>query len=331
MSRRKVIWISVIVAGVLLAVGGWAALRWREMNAAPATASKAETGPAVSELILPAKLQAKSLIGVPAPIRGTIEVFHVDVGDEVYEGQLLAELKSETLEGMEEAARLDLEKTQARANSLESLISAARLEESRASADSMRVRADLDRLTRLYERQKLLLREGAIPRLTFEKTERDFQAAEIEFATLQDVSQKATERIETLNRDLDAARKILAGKEEEAEQARARIQAGQVLAPVGGTVSGRRGQVGETIGTETTDFIQIATDLSTLQAVADMDKQQAALIRAGQEVLVVVAESGHALSGVVTSAVEGKVTVEFVNPHPDVKPGVTAQIRIKIT
>ena len=37
----------------------------------------------------------------------------------------------------------------------------------------MRVRAELDRASRNYQRQKMLLAEGATPRLTFEKAERE--------------------------------------------------------------------------------------------------------------------------------------------------------------
>jgi hypothetical protein len=41
--------------------------------------------------------------------------------------------------------------------------------------------------------------------------------------------------------------------------------------------------------------------------------------------------AGEVLQGTVLKAENGKVTVEFANPNALVKPGLTAQIRIKLT
>src|SRR4051812_26398752 len=61
------------------------------------------------EIILPATLAAVTTIPVAVPIQGKIEQFHVEVGADVYEGQLLVQIHSQALEAVQEAAELDLE------------------------------------------------------------------------------------------------------------------------------------------------------------------------------------------------------------------------------
>jgi multidrug resistance efflux pump len=277
-------------------------------------------------------LQARSVIEVGVPVEGKIEAFHADAGDEVYEGQLLAQVRSQRLQTAEEAAMLDLERAQTRVNNLESTIAATRLEASRASADAMRVRADLDRASRLYQRQKMLLAEGATPRLVFEKAEREFQALQAASGNLDQVATQSEERVTSLTRELDGARKVLQDKAEELEGAKAELAAGDITSPVSGIVAGRRGQAGEDVNPTVKDLFRIATDLTVMEAVADAGSSDFARVKEGQEAFVALAESpDELLPGVVTKVADGRVTIEFRNPNPAIRPGLTAQVRIKLT
>ena len=287
---------------------------------------------AEEEISLPATLQAVTTIPVGIPIQGKIESFQVDVGAEVYEGQLLAQIRSEALQAVQQAAEVDLEQTETRVRNLESLLSAARLEASRASADASRVRNDYERAEKAYQRYKMLLEEGATPRLTFEKAQKEYMALQAESKNLDAVAVAADERISSVSRELDATRKILEGKATDAEAAKLHAGSGEVLSPVNGIVVARRGQAGDVVHPSMTDLFQIASDISVLQAVADASPAQIGKIRQGQPATVTLAEmAGELLQGTVLKAENGKVTVEFANPNALVKPGLTAQIRIKLT
>jgi hypothetical protein len=79
------------------------------------------------------------------------------------------------------------------------------------------------------------------------------------------------------------------------------------------------------------DLFQIATELSKLEVLIEPDPAQAQRIRAGQEASVIVADvPGESLPGVVKSIENGKAIVEFANPSPLVRPGLSAQVRIKV-
>ena len=185
---------------------------------------------------------------------------------------------------------------------------------------------------RAYQRYKMLLEEGATPRLTFEKAQKEYIALQAESKNLDAVAVAADERISSVSRELDAARKILEGKATDAEAAKLHAGSGEVLSPVNGIVVARRGQAGDDVHPSMTDLFQIASDISVLQAVADASPAQISKIKQGQPATVTLAEmGGELLQGTVLKAENGKVTVEFANPNALVKPGLTAQIRIKLT
>jgi multidrug efflux pump subunit AcrA (membrane-fusion protein) len=287
---------------------------------------------AVTEIVAPARLQAARVVAVGVPIQGRIQSFHVEMGDEVYEGQLLAQVRSATLEGAQEAAALELERAQTRINNIESTIAASRLEASRAIADASRVRADLEKASRFYTRQKMLLDEGATPRLTFEKAERDFRNLEVESKNLDELAKQAEERVDSLQRELDVAKKILQDRSDDAEGVKESVASGDIASPVGGIVVGRRGEPGEEVNPTVNDLFRIATDLSVLEAVAEPAPDEFARVKEGQQAFVAVAESpDELLPGVVKKTEQGRVIIEFKNPNPAIKPGLSAQVRIKLT
>lgn len=315
---------------VLVAASG--VVWWlRGPRSAPAEAA-AQPIAAPKELVLAAQLRAHTALQVAVPVDGRVESASVAVGDEVFEGQLLAQIKSEGLESESQAAAQELERAQEKVNTLEASISSARLESSRAAADNERIRSELDRASKHYQREKMLLAEGATPRLQFEKAERDFKTLTAEAETIQAVAAQADERVSSLTRELDTARKLLQAKSDDVEGAKERVSAGEIISPVNGVVTGMRAKAGDTVDRSMRDFIVIATDLSTMEAVAEISSSQVQYVKQGQEAWVAVAESpDDLLPGTVKNVADGKVTVEFANPNPAIKPGITAQIRIKIT
>jgi multidrug resistance efflux pump len=132
-----------------------------------------------------------------------------------------------------------------------------------------------------------------------------------------------------MQRDLDAARKLLEGQRADLEAATTRVHAGQVISPATGVIAARRGEVGAPVNPSIEDLFVIATDLSRLNLVIEPDPAQLQRIQPGQSAYVVVADVPESLPGVVKDVDKGTVTVEFSNPSPAVRPGMTAQVRIK--
>ncbi len=70
----------------------------------------------------------------------------------------------------------------------------AKLEISRTDADKVRARNELDRIEKLYQRYKNLYAVGALPRLTFEKTEAEYKSAKTEAANRDAASKDAQDK-----------------------------------------------------------------------------------------------------------------------------------------
>jgi HlyD family secretion protein len=283
------------------------------------------------DINLSGKIRAQQVIGVSPPVEGIIGAFFADVGQEVFQGQLLARLTNEGLETGQQTAQRDLELRQTRVNTLESEIVSARLEASRARADASRARGEYDRLEKIYRRQQMLFNEGATPKLTFEKSSREFELAQGEFRTLEQLAANAESRVAGLIKNLDSEKRVLQEKTDALETAKARSAATELVSPVQGLVVARSGDVGQSIAPDKADLFQIATQLSQLETVLEPDPPTMRRIQPGQSALVSLPDQGaDGMLGSVKSIEGDRVIVAFISPNPGVKPGMTAQVRIRV-
>lgn len=283
------------------------------------------------EIRLQGLVSVKETVQIAASTDGQLLRFHVDAGDEVYQGQLLAEIGNTTLAAAQETATAELERAQERVNALEGTISASRLEASRAQANNERLTNELERATRVYNRQKFLLSEGATPRKIFEKAEAEYKTLQTDHATAEDVAKRAEARLSSLQTDLDNAKKALNRKNDDLEAAKARVDAGQVVSPVNGVVVSRRGTAGDPVNPAIPDLFRIAPDLSHMTVTVEAPQAVLKQLAPGQQVAVNVADlPADALPGTIASIDNGKVIVEFGNPSSLIRPGATATVRLTL-
>ena len=321
-------WALVAITVVLMGAAAGALSRLsrsaaRQTTPGPAIGHAAPSG----EVSLQGKIAARHLTSVAPQISGQIEAFLADVGQEVSEGQLLARLSNSELDTAREAAAAAGQNAQARVNKIEGDIIAARLEASRADAGLTRARGELERAQRAFERQKLLHAAGATPRLTYEKSQQDFQLSENDYNSAEVLARQAGERVAELTHEFESASKILDDKGRQLEQAQGGVLEGEVHSPVSGLVVARHGEVGgmEEPGTE---LFRIATDSSALQVDLEPEPAVLARLRPGQAALVFVAEVPEGISGQVSEVKDGRAGVAFFSPSSVVKPGMTAQVRL---
>lgn len=283
-----------------------------------------------AEVSLPGRVVATKVVNVPVPIDGILQRFMADVGEDVFEGELLAQVKNMRVDSTAENAQAVAERAQARVNELQSALIAAKLEASRARADATRTRTEFVKAEKAYQRQKMLMNEGATPRLTFEKSEADYKKLKADLDSFESLAQTAEDKIASLTKEVDSARTLAQSEQQQLDEARADAGAGEVRSPVNGIVVGRQGQAGEPIARDVKDMFQIAVDLSALQVVATPDPQTISRVKPGQPALVVIAEAPAGIPGTVRELKGGQVFVEFASPSAAIRPGVTAQVKIKV-
>jgi multidrug resistance efflux pump len=322
----------LVIAGVAVAaaLGAAAIFTLRRAAHPPASAAVPQPVPLPAEIVLPARIRAQHVVPVAVPVQGTIESLLVEAGEQVYEGQLLGRIRNTALEADQQSAASELERAQTRLNQLESQLIVTRADASSARSEAARSQADLERSQRAYQRQQLLYKEGATPRLVYEKSAAEYDAAKRASDTAADLARGAGERLDAATRNVDAARHQANEVTATLDRAHAAAAAAEIHSPVTGLVVGRTRQVGEEVTPDVQDLFQIASDLAALEAVLDPPTPALALIRTGQEAVLTVAVAPDAIVAQVSEVQGNQVLVRFTSPGPALRPGSTAQVRIKV-
>jgi HlyD family secretion protein len=325
---------QLVAAGALvlaaIAAGGLFSLR---RSAPPPASPKRAEQPEqfAAYVILPAKIRALTVTAVAVPVQGTVESLLVDVGQQVYEGQLLGRIGNTSLDADQQSAAAELERAQARLSDLEGKLIVSRAEASRARSEAARVQAEFDRAERAYLRQQMLVKEGATPRLVYEKSAKEYAAARLERDTAADLARGAEDRLSTLVKNTDVARQSAEAGTQALDSAKQAAAAAEIHSPVTGVVVARTRQAGEEVTPDIQDLFQIASDLSALEAVVEPDAAALARIRPGQEALITIAGAPDAILGQVSDVKGSEVLIRFASPSPAIRPGLTAQVRIKVS
>jgi multidrug resistance efflux pump len=285
-------------------------------------------GPTVS---LPGVIEAAEVVAVPVPIDGTIERFLADVGQNVSEGQPLAQIRNSGLESERETTSVELSRERARVSTMESRLIAMRLEASRAREQAIRARGEVGAAEKKLQRQQLLFSKGAVGKLALDKAQQDFEAAQTDFDQLDQVARMSEQRAAEVTKELDTARQTLDNKTQAYEDATAQVASGEVVSPVDGFVLARRGQPGDEVTIEMEDLFRIAVNLSSLKVMVQPEPPVLERIRPGQEAVIQIAELPEGIVGKVSEVQGNQVWIEFTNTSPIVKPGMTAQVVVKLT
>jgi multidrug resistance efflux pump len=150
-----------------------------------------------------------------------------------------------------------------------------------------------------------------------------------EYEAVEAETRQTVNRMDATETDLDAARRRVDQLNRSIEEVNSEIEAAQIVSPVDGIVTGMAARQGEVIHPEMDTLMQIATDLSRMQVILEPSPAQMAAMYPGQSVRVFVAElPGEALEGTITEMTIGRTIVEFLNPSPRVRPGLTAQVLV---
>jgi multidrug efflux pump subunit AcrA (membrane-fusion protein) len=329
--RGKWLLTGGVIAVVAACLGGWFWWQARADNPAPPPSRQTALPPG-AELQLQGVIRAKNVIDIQSPADGVVEEVVVQPGDEVFEGQILARIRNENLQQAERDARADYEAAQSRVNAFESSLLAARLEESRAAANSSRARSDLDRAARTQQRQQLLWREGATPRRQYEAAEKELASARTESSALDALAAQIEARIAKVNSDLESAKKTMAEKEEELERAKADLEGAVIHSPADGVVTAVARSAGAEVKKNAETLLQLSPDLSALEIVLEPSPEILPRIRAGLPVLIRMAElPGEGLTATVREVAGEKAVIEFSSPSPLIRPGMTALVVVKLS
>jgi multidrug resistance efflux pump len=323
----------VVSALAVVAIGGVLAWRRKPAPVPPARNANAQIANAVpNQVTVQGRIRPQHVVGVSVGVPGLIEAFLVEPGQDVFEGQVLARIGAQGLESNREGAANALERAQEQVNRTETAVNSARMELSRAEADAQRSRLALERVQKVFERQRTLFREGATPRLSFEKAQTDYDAAQKDYAIMSTAVTTGRERVEATQRDAANARKGVEDRRGALEDAQQNVAASEIHSPVDGYVVAREGELGTNAEALGERLFTIATDLYALEVVLEPKPDVLKRIIPGMPATVLVLDlESAAFEGKVKEVKEkeSQVIVEFGSANPGVKPGMVADVQFR--
>jgi len=323
-------WLLISLAALVAGAGGGAlSLHWKSRAAPPALRKPdAALVPAASEITLPGKLRPQHVTIVKPDIEGNLDALLVDVGEDVFTGEVLARIGEANMADRRDAAAAAAGAAAESVSRAEQSVASARLEASRADADCARSRAALDKTRAVYERQEMLNRHGATPRLTWEKAQRDLAAAQQEYDALDKAAQLSAGQLQSALNALSTAQKALAERNAEVAAARDAVESGEVYSPLDGTVVARHGEVGSPAGD---DLFEIAADMFALETAVEPESALLPRLRPGDPALILIPDLQNVgLTGQVREIKDGAVIVEFTSTLAGIRPGMPVLVRLKL-
>ncbi len=287
-----------ITAAVFLGLSGYILLQSPPGGATPIAQAAPPPPPESRPVIAPGRVEPVSEeVAIGTELDGKLAAVHVEEGQSIRRGQLLA-----TLVNGDFAARVRLAEAAVaeRRAELDRLRNGARPQERRESdAFAAEALAVLDQARAERDRRRFLLDRGAISRSEFESADREFAVAQ---ARLEATRQRASlVSAPTREEEIRRAEADVASAEARVAEARAQLARTLIVSPIPGVVLRKHKRTGESVSTQMATPIVVLGDTSRLRVRVEVDETDVARIALGQRVAVRAAAFGdRSFHGTVT-------------------------------
>jgi HlyD family secretion protein len=324
---------TAVLVPLALAAFVCAGCSGKKPEAAPAVSVQAAAvqQKTINEVIsTEAVLYPKNEASIVPKISAPVEKFYVNRGSHVKAGQLVAQLENKDLQAALNQAKGAYQQAQAAYATSTQVNLPADVQNAQLNVKATRQAMESARM--VYQSREKLYKSGAIARNLMEQSRvayiqanNQYQIAEAHLEGLQKVAQKAGEQ---------TAEGQLAAAKGQYEAALAQYQYSEIISPITGIVTDRPLYEGQ-MATAGTPLMTIM-ELSRVVGRAYVSPQQASLLHVG-DAATIVPGSGQpdvpAKVSVVSPALDPNSTtvqvwVEAANPHEQLRPGATVNVKI---
>lgn len=327
-SYRKILW--VLVPGALVAASFiWLRSVWAAPKPIPPEKLvKAERGNIARSVVAVGNVEPRSKVEVKSKANGIIQALLVDEGDQVKEGQVLAELDKEYLEAQVRGAKAALESAQA---NLEAAIAAER--RARIEAEN----PELDFARREYERVRALFEQRIASQQQLDEAARQFKVASNRHELLEAAVGCASAQVAQAKANVAAAQAALDRATEDLKHA-------TIRSPISGVVLSRNTEVGDAVSSilnlgSAATLIMTLGDLSSVYVRGEIDESDVGKIKEGLPVRTTIESyPGEQFAGTVTriapmgrkqnNVTTFEVRVSIPNPEGKLRVNMSANAEI---
>lgn len=303
----------------------------RYKPAPQARASAPITISAAAGMTFTGTIRPQHVVSFGASVKGKIQNFAAEVGQEISIGDTLAHLGSAGMDVDRENASTAVEKAQQRVTNSESIVSAALMEQSRASAEMERARATRAQSDAEFAMSQRRMDAGAIPRQTYERLKKEHDAAVEAYAAFDKAARASAESADAAKQMLDQQKSVLQAANERLQETERQRDNLEVRSQVDGWLVGRNGQPGQEAEEVGDQMFQVATDIAALEVPVQPRAEVLKKLVPGMPALVLIPEvTNAALEGTIKTVNDKEAVVEFVSATPSIRPGMRADVRFKV-
>ena len=229
--RKRFIWISVVVAIVLLIAGGVIAATRGGTKIDPTKLQKVERGDLAKSVVATGKVEPITKVEVKSKASGIVKKLLVDYGDRVKKGQVLAQLDKVEIEAQVEQSRAALQAAQASMSSAQ-----ADYERSKVDAEG----PDVPLLKRAYDRSVGMAKEGVVSTSALEDAQRNYEMS----LNKQNV---AKAQVTVLKAKIAQAQAQVAEDQANLKQLDEQLSYTDIVSPIDGVVLSRNVEMGDAV------------------------------------------------------------------------------------
>lgn len=283
---------------------------------------------------------------VASPVAGVLASVPVREGDLVHKGQLLAELDARERAALVEQAQASLDRLEVMVEEAQQSLGAAQPGVKGAGADLARARAALDEAQTEFDRTEKLLAGGSATTAQLDTARARLLQARAQLESGGAGTESARARVRVAGAAVASARAQLRVGEAALQLAKVQLAQAQIQAPFDGRVVNVNVLPGEWVGPGTP--VVTLEDVSRLWVRLDVEETALGPVAMGQPVEIrVLALPGRTYRGRVMEvgalgdfAINRdvkrgrpdirtfRVRVAFDQPGPELRPGMTAEVRM---
>jgi len=230
-SKKRLIFVISSVSAVLLIVLVAMAANRGGSTIDPSKLAKVERGDLAKSVVATGKIQAITQVEVKSKASGIVKKLLVDYGDQVKQGQVLAELDKEEIQARVNQQRASLEAAEAAAHAAE-----ADLKHARVDAEG----PDVPMLKRTYDRTQEMFKDGIASQQQLDDAEKNYQLAYNKQHLGQATITVSEAKLRQANAQVSQSRALLEQTEEEYRNS-------TIISPIDGTVLSRDVGVGDAV------------------------------------------------------------------------------------
>jgi HlyD family secretion protein len=342
MTRRKLSLISILLVLILTGVAGfyWFSNGNRKQSFRTAPI---ERGELLSTISSTGTLNAVVTVQVGTQVSGTIQQLLVDFNSPVKKGMLIARIDPATFDAKVKQAQADLENSRATVLNQRAAVAKAQADLVNAKANVVRQDVALRDAKIKLESRVRLFQDGGIAQEDRDSAQATYDSAVAQLEAAQASVNSFQAALEVTQAQLTAAEAQVRQKQAVLDQANIDLQNTFIRAPVDGVVVSRNVDVGQTVAAslQAPTLFLIAQDLTKMQVDTNVDEADVGRVALDQEATFTVDSfPGQRFRGrviqirqspqVVQNVVTYDTVVAVGNPDFQLKPGMTANVKILV-